>query len=102
MLAAEGAFRVFTDADLAYPPAEIGRILADLESGADVAIACRVLPESPRRRRSIQAFGFRILCYIDDMDFRHNARLAVSRYFKAEIVVYGIAVLLALLLSRAG
>lgn len=46
MLAATGAFRVFTDADLAYPPSEIGKILADLEGGADVAIACRVLPES--------------------------------------------------------
>ena len=46
MLAAKGEFRVFTDADLAYPPAEIGKILTDLESGADVAIACRVLPES--------------------------------------------------------
>lgn len=46
MLAAKGKYRVFTDADLAYPPPEIGKILADLEAGADVAIACRVLPES--------------------------------------------------------
>jgi dolichyl-phosphate beta-glucosyltransferase len=46
MLAATGELRVFTDADLAYPPSEIGKIVADLESGADVAIACRVLPES--------------------------------------------------------
>lgn len=46
MLAARGAFRVFTDADLAYPPEEIAKILADLEAGADVAIACRVLPAS--------------------------------------------------------
>ena len=46
MLAAAGDFRVFTDADLAYPPSEINRILRDLETGADVAIACRVLPES--------------------------------------------------------
>ena len=46
MLAARGDFRVFTDADLAYPPPEIGKIVADLEAGADVAIACRVLPES--------------------------------------------------------
>jgi dolichyl-phosphate beta-glucosyltransferase len=46
MLAAKGELRVFTDADLAYPPPEIGKIVADLESGADVAIACRVLPES--------------------------------------------------------
>lgn len=40
MRTARGALRVFTDADLAYPPAEIGKIVADLESGADVAIAC--------------------------------------------------------------
>lgn len=46
MLAASGAYRIFTDADLAYPPSEIARILADLEGGSDVAIACRVLPES--------------------------------------------------------
>jgi dolichyl-phosphate beta-glucosyltransferase len=46
MLAATGELRVFTDADLAYPPSEIGKIVADLEGGADVAIACRVLPES--------------------------------------------------------
>jgi dolichyl-phosphate beta-glucosyltransferase len=46
MLAAKGVVRVFTDADLAYPPSEIGKILRDIDSGADVAIACRVLPES--------------------------------------------------------
>ncbi len=46
MRAAVGEFRVFTDADLAYPATEVGKILADLEAGADVAIACRVLAES--------------------------------------------------------
>ena len=46
MLAAHGRHRVFTDADLAYPPDEANKILRDLEGGADVAIACRVLPES--------------------------------------------------------
>jgi dolichyl-phosphate beta-glucosyltransferase len=46
MLAAKGAYRVFTDADLAYPPSQINRILTALSSGADVAVACRVLPES--------------------------------------------------------
>ncbi len=46
MLAARGRYRVFTDADLAYPPAEVTKILRDLEAGADVAIACRVLPDS--------------------------------------------------------
>ena len=44
--AGRGRYRVFTDADLAYPPPEINKILRDLEAGADVAIACRVLPES--------------------------------------------------------
>ena len=46
MLEASGAFRVFTDADLAYPLDEVWKIASRLESGADVAIACRVHPES--------------------------------------------------------
>ena len=46
MLAAQGRYRVFTDADLAYPLDQVDRIVATLESGADVAVACRVLPES--------------------------------------------------------
>lgn len=46
MLAARGRFRVFTDADLAYPVEDIERILAPLEAGSDLAIACRVLPDS--------------------------------------------------------
>lgn len=46
MLAARGRFRVFTDVDLAYPLDEVRKIVRELEAGADVAIACRVLPES--------------------------------------------------------
>ena len=46
MLAARGSYRVFTDVDLAYPLDQVERIVADLHSGADVAIACRVLPGS--------------------------------------------------------
>jgi len=46
MLEATGAFRVFTDADLAYPLDEVWKIVSVLDRGADVAIACRVLPES--------------------------------------------------------
>lgn len=46
MLASRGLYRIFTDADLAYPPEEVNKIVADLDAGADVAIACRVLPES--------------------------------------------------------
>jgi dolichyl-phosphate beta-glucosyltransferase len=46
MMAAEGAIRVFTDADLAYPLDEVWKIAAAIEAGADIAIACRVLPTS--------------------------------------------------------
>lgn len=46
MLAACGRHRVFTDVDLAYPLDQVHRIVAELERGADLAIACRVLPES--------------------------------------------------------
>jgi dolichyl-phosphate beta-glucosyltransferase len=46
MLEATGMFRVFTDADIAYPLDEVWKIVAALEHGADVAIACRVHPES--------------------------------------------------------
>src|SRR6185295_17983438 len=43
MLAAKGTFRVFLDADLAYPIEEAAHIVRHLEAGADVAVACRVL-----------------------------------------------------------
>jgi dolichyl-phosphate beta-glucosyltransferase len=46
MLAARGRYRVFTDADLAYPIGEVDRMVKELEAGAQVAVACRVLPES--------------------------------------------------------
>ena len=46
MLAARGRNRVFTDADLAYPLDQLPAICAALAQGNDVAIACRVLPES--------------------------------------------------------
>src|SRR5262249_21398715 len=43
---ARGRYVVFTDCDLAYPVENTVRVLAQLQAGADVAIACRVLPES--------------------------------------------------------
>ncbi len=46
MKAARGRFRVFLDADLAYPAAEIGVVLERLRAGAQVVIASRVHPES--------------------------------------------------------
>ena len=46
LLAARGAFRIFLDADLSYPVEEISKVLAALEAGSDVVVACRVLTES--------------------------------------------------------
>jgi dolichyl-phosphate beta-glucosyltransferase len=46
MLHATGDYRIFTDSDLAYPSSQISKLLRVLEGGTDVAIACRVLPES--------------------------------------------------------
>ncbi len=46
MLSARGKFRVFLDADLAYPPSQIVKVLGALEEGADVAVASRVHPDS--------------------------------------------------------
>jgi dolichyl-phosphate beta-glucosyltransferase len=46
MLHATGAYRVFVDSDLAYPSCQITQLIGALEAGNDVAIACRVLPES--------------------------------------------------------
>ncbi len=46
MQAARGRYRVFLDADLAYPPSELATVVASLAAGADVAIASRVHPES--------------------------------------------------------
>lgn len=41
MLAARGRARAFTDADLAYPPAQLLRLLAQVEAGWDVVIGSR-------------------------------------------------------------
>src|SRR5205807_1887113 len=46
MREARGRYRVFIDSDAAYPAREIGKVVAALQAGSDVAIACRVLPES--------------------------------------------------------
>ncbi|HEV7388201.1 MAG TPA: glycosyltransferase [Gemmatimonadaceae bacterium] len=46
MLNARGTYRIFVDSDLAYPSGEIAKLLQALEDGSDVAIACRVHPES--------------------------------------------------------
>jgi len=51
MLAARGARRLFMDADLSTPIGELDKLWAALDSGADVAIGSRGLPDSDLVRR---------------------------------------------------
>src|SRR5438128_800623 len=46
MIAARGARRLLCDADLSTPIAELEKLWARLDQGADVAIGSRALPES--------------------------------------------------------
>lgn len=57
MQEARGEYTIFTDADLAYPPTEIGKILKTLQEGFDLALATRVDPES-RFIMSPEFFGY--------------------------------------------
>jgi dolichyl-phosphate beta-glucosyltransferase len=43
---AQTPYRIFTDVDLAYPPEEATRVLALLQSGADMVVVNRAHPES--------------------------------------------------------
>ncbi len=78
MLAAHGRYRVFTDADLAYPPEEVNKILHDLQTGADVAIACRVLPES-RYLMSPTFFHYLYTRHVMSRVFNAMVRLVLLR-----------------------
>lgn len=46
MLAADGDYRLFSDADLSTPIEELENLLGELQSGADIAIGSRGLPGS--------------------------------------------------------
>lgn len=76
MAAAQGSYRVFTDADLAYPVEEIDRIVHELEAGSDVAIACRVLPES-RYLMSPSFFHYLYTRHLMSRVFNRVVRLAL-------------------------
>lgn len=57
MLAAQGKYRIFCDADFSMPVAEISKFVPVVEESYDVAIASRELPESIR---------------IDEPEYRHR------------------------------
>ena len=51
MLAARGRYLLFSDADLSTPIAEVGRLIAALEAGSDIAIGSRAVAGSDVRVR---------------------------------------------------
>lgn len=60
--ASRGAVVAFTDADLAYDPEHLRRLLQAVESGWDVAIGNRRHPDSEvARANGIRAFGSRVV-----------------------------------------
>jgi len=77
MLEASGSYRVFTDADLAYPLHEVWKVVARLQNGADVAIACRVHPES-QYTMSAQ--------YLRYMYTRHVMSRAFNRFVRLTLI----------------
>lgn len=96
MLAATGRTIVFTDADLAYPPEQIGRVLEAVEAGADVVIGSRRHVDTTtlvraRRLREVTGRLFNLLTFVVLLGqyrdtqcgmkgFRHEAaRLLFSR-----------------------
>ena len=66
VLAARGRTVVFTDADLAYGPDQVRRVLAAVESGWDVAIGDRRHPEARMlvRPSRLRAWGSRAISWL--------------------------------------
>lgn len=77
MCEAAGKYRIFLDADLAYPPSQLLKILEALEDGADVAIACRVHEQS---RYTISPAFFQYLYT------RHLASRLINWFMKKTIL----------------
>ncbi len=63
MMAATGRSRVFTDADLAYPPEAVIDIMRELESGWDIVVGSRQHEETTTlvRARRIRQLGGRVI-----------------------------------------
>ncbi len=77
LAAAQGDLRVFTDADLTYTMGSVERVVEALEGGADVAVGCRVHPES----RYVVSPGFFRYIYT-----RHNAGRIFNALVRATVV----------------
>jgi len=109
MLAARGRYVLFCDADLSTPIEEVERLIAALDSGYDVAIASRSLPESdvrvhqpPWRESMVRVFNWfvqrLVLPGIIDSQcgfkcFRHDAAQRIFERQRLEGFAFDVEVL---------
>jgi glycosyltransferase involved in cell wall biosynthesis len=74
LLAARGAFRLFTDVDLAYGFGDVMRVADALRTGAEVAIASRTHPDS-RVTMPVGLQGYAYRRHLQSLIFASLARL---------------------------
>ena len=76
MEVATGATVAFTDADLAYPPAQLTQLLEKIEAGWDVVIGDRHHPDTLtlRGQSSVRSFGSRVVNVATHVLLRGNYR----------------------------
>ena len=76
MAAASGATIAFTDADLAYPPDQLIRLVEEIESGWDVVIGDRHHPETLtlKGQSSVRSLGSRLVNFATYVLLRGNYR----------------------------
>jgi dolichyl-phosphate beta-glucosyltransferase len=91
--AASGATVAFTDADLAYPPAQLIDLVEEIESGWDVVIGDRHHPRSLtlRGQSSLRSLGSRLVNFATHVLLRGNYRdtqcgLKAFRHDVADVV----------------
>ncbi|GAC1599721.1 MAG: glycosyltransferase family 2 protein [Acidimicrobiales bacterium] len=75
VLAATGSAVVFTDADLSYPPSQVGRLLTEIEAGWDVVVGNRHHAET----RTLVGGGF--LRDVSGLVFNRVTRLILDRSY---------------------
>lgn len=69
MLASSGRYRVFTDIDLAYPPDQLSRVVAELEEGWEIVVGSRRHPDTrnvnaPSAVREIGSLLFNVVTHL--------------------------------------
>jgi dolichyl-phosphate beta-glucosyltransferase len=85
VLAAAGQVVAFCDADLSYGPAQVGRLLEQVEAGWDVAVGSRrhvdtVTLVQARRIREVTGRVFSALTAMSVLDGRHDTQCGVKAF----------------------